>query len=137
MLCLQTCGINTLCLYSGSTYKINFNCTCMNGYTSSQNDGRNCINPINNCAINNGGCSQICRNLGPKIFQCECNPGYTIFVANKSDCTPINDCIVNNGGCSQLCTYKSPGLSFCSCFPGQYSNETLNESCQSSKVSVI
>lgn len=40
----------------------------------------NCLD-INECAINNGGCDQICRNNGGG-YDCACQQGYDLFVEN-------------------------------------------------------
>ena len=71
-----------------------YNCSCNAGFSLNSN-GRNCTGisvheyicivnftilhtDIDECATNNGGCSQNCsNNVG--TFNCSCNTGYTLF----------------------------------------------------------
>jgi len=46
---------------------------------------------VNECLINNGGCSQICVDL-PHTFRCACKPGYKLINNSTCDgqyCAPI------------------------------------------------
>lgn len=52
---------------------ISFRCECDEGYVSADNETR-CAD-FDECAVNNGGCSQICVNTEGG-YMCECSPGY-------------------------------------------------------------
>lgn len=52
------------------------------------------------CAANNGGCSQVCVDTKAG-FYCDCRQGFQL-VDNKT-CEDINECDIP-GSCSQLCT---------------------------------
>ena len=43
------------------------------------------LSDINECAVNNGGCTQICENL-PGFFQCKCIRGFELQEDGKT-CT--------------------------------------------------
>eukprot|EP00731_Ephydatia_muelleri_P015150 Em0008g870a len=70
---------------------------------------------VNECAVNNGGCGQVCTDSNPG-YNCSCNPGYMLN-PDGVNCSGVNECAVNNGGCSQICNDTIPGY-FCSCYPG-------------------
>ena len=36
-----------------------------------------CLSDVDECAISNGGCEQICDNTYGS-FECDCQPGYTL-----------------------------------------------------------
>ena len=98
-------------------------------------DKHDCID-IDECAINNGGCEQICSNTDGGYY-CMCQTGY--FVDN-TNCTgqltialtiylyiffaDIDECNITNGGCEHIC-YNSVGSYLCSCYSG-YSLQLFN-----------
>ena len=49
--------------------------SCSAGYVPDL-DGSRCFD-VDECAVNNGGCSQLCINT-PGAFRCDCNNGYTL-----------------------------------------------------------
>lgn len=50
-----------------------FRCECDEGYITADNETR-CAD-IDECAVNNGGCSQNCVNMDGS-YMCECSEGY-------------------------------------------------------------
>ncbi|XP_025410493.1 very low-density lipoprotein receptor-like isoform X6 [Sipha flava] len=68
---------------------------------------------VNECLINNGGCSQICIDL-PHTFRCACKPGYKLISNNT--CDDVNECEIE-GSCSQICINEK-GTYKCECEPG-------------------
>ncbi|XP_055944113.1 low-density lipoprotein receptor-related protein 8-like [Argiope bruennichi] len=75
---------------------------------------------INECNINNGGCSQKCVDdiVG---FHCDCFSGYKL--SDNQTCEDIDECEIH-GTCSQLCN-NTKGSFKCSCLEG-YSIEPSN-----------
>ncbi|KAE9545608.1 hypothetical protein AGLY_001151 [Aphis glycines] len=71
---------------------------------------------VNECLINNGGCSQICVDL-PHTFRCACKPGYKLINNNTCDgLYHVNECEIE-GSCSQICINEK-GTYKCECEPG-------------------
>ena len=70
---------------------------------------------VNECDVDNGGCSQICTNTNGS-FTCECNNGYLLH-SDGTNCTDVNECDVDNGSCSQICT-NTDGSFTCECNNG-------------------
>ncbi|XP_044740790.1 very low-density lipoprotein receptor-like isoform X3 [Chrysoperla carnea] len=68
---------------------------------------------INECAVSNGNCSQICHDT-PASYYCECKPGYKLVGGHK--CEDINECVIP-GTCSQDCTNEI-GSFKCECQAG-------------------
>ena len=62
------------------------------------------INPplftdINECAINNAGCSQVCNNTEGSYY-CDCYPGYELGLNNHTcngRCTTFTKVLIYNG----------------------------------------
>ncbi|XP_067001123.2 low-density lipoprotein receptor isoform X2 [Anabrus simplex] len=67
----------------------------------------------NECAENNGGCSQKCVDT-PASYYCDCQPGYKLM--DNKTCDDINECEIP-GACSQLCTNEK-GTFKCQCVDG-------------------
>lgn len=68
----------------------------------------------NECAKDNGGCSDICRD-DPVGFHCECRPGFKLMEDNKT-CDDIDEC-ATPGSCSQTCVNTKGGFK-CECIAG-------------------
>ena len=100
------------------------------------------IKDIDECASDNGGCSQTCTNTEGS-FECSCGTGYSLAI-DGLDCngmysivtwitkltiiiTDVDECQVNNGGCNQTCT-NTEGSFKCSCDMG-YTLRMNNLSC--------
>ena len=101
----------------------------------------------NECATNNGGCSQSCTNTVGSYF-CSCVAGYALN-ANRKSCDgkcvlmlnwllnwhyfniDVNECASSNGNCSHICT-NTIGSYYCSCITGYQLNvdgKTCNGCC--------
>ena len=95
----------------------------------------------NECLINNGNCSQNCRNLIPG-YTCFCDDGYELDEDNLTCIgelrfsrymhvkrfeysyivlfgSDINECAENNGGCAENCSNTIGNFS-CTCFESGY-----------------
>ncbi|KAL1426766.1 hypothetical protein MTO96_017995 [Rhipicephalus appendiculatus] len=68
----------------------------------------------NECAKDNGGCSDICRD-DPVGFHCECKPGFRLTEDGKT-CDDIDEC-ATPGSCSQTCINTKGGFK-CECIEG-------------------
>ncbi|XP_013176221.1 PREDICTED: low-density lipoprotein receptor isoform X6 [Papilio xuthus] len=67
----------------------------------------------NECATNNGGCTQRCVDT-PVGYYCDCDKGYKL-VDNRT-CEDIDECL-DPGSCSQVCSNEK-GTFKCECYSG-------------------
>ncbi|XP_078660137.1 uncharacterized protein LOC144904866 [Branchiostoma floridae x Branchiostoma belcheri] len=71
------CSDNTVCVNTEGGYW----CDCLPGYYKDQPMDRMCVD-IDECAMNNGGCSDTCTNFAGG-YNCTCTrPGYQLFTFN-------------------------------------------------------
>lgn len=79
---------------------------------------------VDECATENGGCSDVCTNTGGS-FYCSCSGEGMALSDDLRTCVPadtlanINECAILNGGCSHGCEDTVAGYN-CTCPAGLY-----------------
>ncbi|KAK6486891.1 hypothetical protein HHUSO_G10581 [Huso huso] len=110
-------------------YKYYVQYSCYPGYTLSDGDIysfclRNgtwsgvtpaCLE-VTPCAVNNGGCSQVCKAGSQKQTECSCREGFTLLEDGRT-CRDVNECTEGQHYCQQACV-NTFGSYECSCRPG-------------------
>ncbi|XP_026791522.3 mucin-like protein isoform X2 [Pangasianodon hypophthalmus] len=117
----QKCPSHALCTNLPGSY----NCSCMVGYTG---DGLTLCSDIDECQVNNGGCSAkaTCANsMGS--FSCLCPSGF--ILVNNTICQDIDECQVLEKPCKayEKCSNKE-GFYECSCQTG-FTRPSKNTGC--------
>ena len=114
VLCTETCALSNdgICNDGGA-----------DATSSSCAFGSDCLDCgsrtlTNECATNNGGCSQVCTDTS-SAFECTCELGYLLNGDGASCDMLVNECNDNNGGCSQVCIDLQIGYE-CACSDGYF-----------------
>ncbi|XP_041936098.1 mucin-3B isoform X3 [Alosa sapidissima] len=68
------------------------------------------------CALNNGGCSQLCGAGPQQRALCQCRPGF-MLLEDLRTCRDINECVEERHQCQQVCV-NTLGSFRCSCRTG-------------------
>ena len=72
---------------------------------------------IDECATNNGGCSDRCVNV-PSSYQCTCPEGYSLM-DDWLTCHDIDECLLVPESCGSVGTcFNTLGSYRCLCSPG-------------------
>ena len=74
---------------------------------------------IDECATNNGGCSQGCNNTAGS-FECTCTSGYELSDDGRT-CIDIDECSTRMLNCQQVCVNTDGGFR-CECDEGYQLN---------------
>ncbi|XP_017318641.1 fibrillin-2 isoform X1 [Ictalurus punctatus] len=117
----QKCPSYALCTNLPGSY----NCSCMVGYTG---DGLTLCSDIDECRMNNGGCSAKAKCLNSMgSFSCLCPSGFNLV--NSSMCQDIDECQVLEKPCKayEKCSNKE-GSYDCSCQTG-FTRPNTNAGC--------
>ncbi|GFQ80330.1 sushi, von Willebrand factor type A, EGF and pentraxin domain-containing protein 1 [Trichonephila clavata] len=101
-------------------------CICNSGFFGNLAHNIPCLD-INECALDNFGCSDICSNtLGSA--HCACQPGLELQEDQKT-CSDIDECRLKNGGCDGIC-HNTVGNFTCSCLDGYVASVNDKYSCE-------
>ncbi|XP_030057353.1 growth arrest-specific protein 6 [Microcaecilia unicolor] len=98
-----------------------FYCHCRAGWK-----GKNCSIDINECSVQNGGCSQLCVNR-PGSYHCLCHSGYALLPNNRT-CVDIDECMASPGICGTAVCINLISSYSCYCKEG-YKYDELTKSC--------
>ncbi|XP_013415298.1 fibrillin-1-like [Lingula anatina] len=83
---------------------------------------------INECALNNGCCSDICINTNGS-YHCKCKEaGFSLGIDGQT-CQDIDECAVNNGNCSDVCS-NTIGSYHCECTEAGFLLAGDGQTCQ-------
>ncbi|XP_023819492.2 uncharacterized protein LOC101155537 isoform X2 [Oryzias latipes] len=107
------CHFNSICTNLPGSYS----CPCKVGYTG---NGMSQCNDINECLVENGGCSNKATCVNSQgSFICQCPLGFLLI--NKTLCQDINECETRNNPCGVNEECKNTDGSYnCPCQVGYY-----------------
>lgn len=97
-------------------------CNCFEGW-----ENKLCDTDIDECQINNGGCSHTCQNL-PGSYKCTCPVGFDLMRDRKT-CQDIDECQVNPNICKFGICKNTIGSYTCECKPGYTMSDTVDNLC--------
>ena len=102
----------------------------MPGYRSEKHIGSTCTS--NYCAVDNGGCDQICATQGPGAVTCSCQNGYVLSADNVTCILYQCQAQIPQGcGNSSSCVVSTAGVASCACNIGYYSPDGSYRNCVS------
>uniref|UniRef100_A0ABI7YFY5 Growth arrest specific 6 n=1 Tax=Felis catus TaxID=9685 RepID=A0ABI7YFY5_FELCA len=85
-----------------------------------------CVQNVNECSQQNGGCNQICLNK-PGSFHCACYSGYALTVDSRT-CQDVDEC-ADGRACGEARCSNLPGSYACLCDEG-YAFSPQEKTCQ-------